>query len=72
MYDIEEQVLTHPAVAEAEVIKFRIESAEYPAIVVVLKSEWQDRVAAVLRDLVTIDAPGMEFLIRPCFKNSDA
>lgn len=63
MYDIEEQVLTHPAVAEAEVIKFNIVSEEYPAMVVVLKSEWQDRIATVLRDLSVIDVSGMEFLL---------
>lgn len=63
MYDIEEQVLTHPAVAEAEVIKFNIDKEERPAIVVVLKSEWQDRAANVLRRLSTIDVPGMEYLL---------
>ena len=63
MFDIEEQVLTHPAVAEAEVIKFNIASEEYPAIVVVLKSEWQDGIVNVLHDLSVIDVLGMEFLL---------
>ncbi len=63
MYDIEEKILTHPAVAEAEVIKFNITSEEYPAIVVVPKSEWQDRIVTALRDLCTLDVLGMEFLL---------
>lgn len=63
MYDIEEQVLVHPAVAEAEVIKFKIDDEEYPAVAVVLKNEWQDRIAEVLRDLYAIDVPGMEYLL---------
>lgn len=37
MYDIEEQALKHPDVAEAEVIKFEINGEEYPAMVVVVK-----------------------------------
>lgn len=37
MFDIEEKVLEHPAVLEAEVIKFDIMNNEYPAIVIVLK-----------------------------------
>lgn len=63
MYDIEEQVLVHPAVAEAEVIKFKIKDEEYPAIVVVLKGAWHDKVASVLRDISAIDVPGMEYLL---------
>lgn len=63
MYDIEEQVLVHPAVAEAEVIKFKIDDEEYPAVAVVLKKEWQNRAAEVLRDLYAIDVPGMEYLL---------
>ncbi len=63
MYDIEEQVLVHPGVAEAEVIKFKINGEEYPAIVVVLKSAWHDKAASVLRDISAIDVPGMEYLL---------
>lgn len=63
MYDIEEQVLVHPAVAEAEVIKFKINGEEYPAIVVVLKSAWHDKASSVLRDVSAIDVPGMEYLL---------
>lgn len=63
MYDIEEQVLNHPAVSEAEVIKFSENGEEYPAIVVVLRREWNDRTTSVLRDLSVIDAPGSEYLL---------
>ena len=32
-------------------------------VAVVLKNEWQDRIAEVLRDLYAIDVPGMEYLL---------
>ena len=63
MYDIEECALKHEAVAEAEVIKFEIDGDEYPAIVVVVKSDWRDRLAEVLKNLCGMDVPGMEHLI---------
>ena len=63
MYDIEECVLKHVAVAEAEVVKFEVEGEEYPAMVVVVKSNWQDRLTEVLKELCAIDVQGMEHLI---------
>ena len=63
MYDIEEQVLNHPAVSEAEVIKFSENGEECPAIVVVLRREWSDRAASVLRDLSMINTTGTEYLL---------
>lgn len=63
MYDIEECALKHEAVAEAEVIKYEIDGDEYPAIVVVVKSDWRDRLAEVLKNLCGMDVPGMEHLI---------
>lgn len=58
MYDIEERVLEHPGVAEAEVIKFEIEKEEYPAIVVVVNNEWKDRLVTLVKDLCSLDVSG--------------
>lgn len=63
MYDIEECVVKHEAVSEAEVIKFEIEGEEYPAIVVVIKNEWKDKLEKVLRDLCAIEILGIEYLV---------
>lgn len=63
MYDIEEQALKHPDVAEAEVIKFEINGEEYPAMVVVLNGEAKVRIADITKDLCSIDVAGMEHFI---------
>jgi len=63
MFDIEEEVLKHPGVAEAEVIKFTINNQEYPAIVLVLKQEWKTRLNDILAYISNIDVPGVEYLI---------
>ena len=63
MYDIEEQALKHPDVAEAEVIKFEIDSEEYPAMVVVLNSNATNRIADITKELCSIDVAGMEHFI---------
>ena len=63
LYDIEECALKHEAVTEAEVIKFEIDGEEYPAMVVVVKSNWCDRLLEVLKSLCTIEVPGMQHLI---------
>lgn len=63
MYDIEEQALKHPDVAEAEVIKFEINDEEYPAMVVVLNSSAVDRIAGITKELCSIDVAGMEHFI---------
>lgn len=63
MYDIEEKVLEHPCVAEAEVIKFAINNEEYPAIVVVLTENSATNIPQVLEDLYKLDVAGMEHLI---------
>jgi non-ribosomal peptide synthetase component E (peptide arylation enzyme) len=63
MYDIEEQVLKHPDVAEAEVIKFAVDGEEFPAMVVVLNSNSTNRLAEITKDLCSIDVAGMEHLI---------
>lgn len=63
MYDIEEQALKHPDVAEAEVIKFEINGEEYPAMVVVINSNAVDRIAAITKELCSIDVAGMEHFI---------
>ena len=63
MYDIEEQALKHPDVAEAEVIKFEINGEEYPAMVVVINSNAVDRIADITKELCSIDVAGMEHFI---------
>lgn len=63
MYDIEEHALKHDAVAEAEVIKFEIDGEECPALVVVVKSNWRERLSQVLESLCMMKVPGMECLI---------
>ena len=63
MYDIEEQALKHPDVAEAEVIKFTINGEDYPAMVVVPNSNAVDRIAEITKDLCAIEVAGMEHFI---------
>ena len=63
MFDIEEEVLKHPGVSEAEVIKFTIDGEERPAIVVVAKQEWKDRLKDILTYIGNIDIPGSDYLI---------
>ena len=63
MFDIEEEILKHPGILEAEVIKFPIQNEEYPAIVIVLKQEWQDRMQEVLEYISILKVPGIEYLI---------
>ena len=63
MYDIEEQALKHPDVAEAEVIKFDINGEEYPAMVVVLNSNATDRIAEITKELCAIEVAGIEHFL---------
>lgn len=63
MYDIEEQALKHPDVAEAEVVKFEVNGEEYPAMVVVLNSNATNRIAEITKALCAIDVAGMEHFI---------
>ncbi|MBQ7133615.1 MAG: AMP-binding protein [Ruminococcus sp.] len=63
MYDIEEQALKHPDVAEAEVIKFNIRGEEYPAMVVVPNSNATNRIAKITKELCAIDIAGMQHFI---------
>ncbi len=63
LYDIEEQALKHPDVAEAEVVKFEVNGKEYPAMVVVLNSNAINRIAEVTKELCAIDIAGMEHFI---------
>ncbi len=63
MFDIEEEIIKHPGVAEAEVIKFTINNEEYPAIVVVVKQEWKNRLKEILNYINSLKTPGMEFNI---------
>ena len=63
MFDIEEKVLEHPGVSEAEVIKFRCLNDEYPAIVIVLKKEWEDKKQEILKYISSIKVDGLDFLI---------
>lgn len=63
MFDIEEKVLEHPGVSEAEVIKFTINNEEYPAIVAVLNEEWKSRKEEILEYISKIEIEGIELLI---------
>ncbi len=66
MFDIEEAVLKHPGILEAEVIKFSInENEEYPAIVVVAKQEWQDpdKLMEILKYIDKLNVPGIALSI---------
>lgn len=65
MFDIEEEVLKHPGVLEAEVIKFATYGAERPAIVIVLHPEWQNRTREILDyiDSLSGKVAGIEYSI---------
>ena len=63
MFDIEEEVIKHPGIAEAEVIKFDLNGQEYPAIIVVLKQEYQDKMPDILEYISHLTTPGLEYLI---------
>ena len=63
MFDIEERVLEHPGVAEAEVIKFELSGQEYPAIVIVLNKEWESKTKEILDYISNIKLDGMKYLI---------
>lgn len=63
MFDIEEKVLEHPGISEAEVIKFKINEQEYPAIVVVLNEEWEDKKLEVLNYINNIDLESMKYIL---------
>lgn len=63
MFDIEEEVLKHPGISEAEVIKFMIDGEERPAVVVVVKQEWKDRLKEILCYINDIKIPGAEYLL---------
>lgn len=63
MYDIEEKVLEHPSVAEAEVIKFDVDGQERPAVVVVLNTNTQHDLAQIVKDICGISVSGMEHLL---------
>lgn len=62
MFDIEEKVLEHEAVAEAEVVCLNDNDKEAPAIVVVLRDEYRGKEAELLKELTKTEAPGMEYL----------
>ncbi|MDD4376193.1 MAG: class I adenylate-forming enzyme family protein [Clostridia bacterium] len=70
MFDIEEKVLEHEGVLEAEVIKFEINNNEYPVIVIVLTKEWEDKLDLVVKDLSLLDVAGIEYLIGTRFIDS--
>lgn len=62
MFDIEEKILELDEVAEAEVTKFNIEGEEYPAAVVVLKSESKNDTDKVLKEIYSLDVDGIDLL----------
>ena len=63
MFDIESEVLEHPGVMEAEVIKFSINGNEYPAIDIVLKKGWENKKSEILNYIAHLQVPGIEYLL---------
>lgn len=63
MYDIEEQVLRHPAISEAEVIKFAIHGEEYPAIIMAVREGYGNQLYEIGCAVSSLDVAGMEYLI---------
>lgn len=63
MFDIEEKVLEHPGVLEAEVIKLKAGTEEYPAIVVVPNEDWKDKLDVITADVSKLTLPGMIHLV---------
>ncbi len=63
MFDIEEVLLEHPGIMEAEVIKFNLNNNEFPAAVIVLAKEWENQKEQILKDIEKISVPGSEFLL---------
>lgn len=63
MFDIEEEILKHPGVLEAEVIKFNVNNQEYPAAVVVLHPDWEDRAKDILYYIANMSVDGVNYLL---------
>ena len=62
MFDIEEKILELDEVAEAEVTKFKIDGEEYPAAVVVLKSDAKNDESKVLKEIYNLNVDGIDLL----------
>ena len=62
MFDIEEKILELNEVAEAEVTKFTIDGEEYPAAVVVLKSDAKNDESKVLKEIYNLNVDGIDLL----------
>ena len=67
MFDIEEEVMKHPGVSEAEVIKYEHDGDEYPVIVVVPRNEWRDKLDTILSEVSSIETPGIRHLMGVAF-----
>ena len=63
MFDIEEKVLEHPGISEAEVIKFMIDGQEFPAIVVVLNQNFEDKKDEILKYISDINLDGLNLCL---------
>ena len=63
MFDIEERVLEHPSVSEAEVIKFKVNDNEIPAIIIVLKPGCENDKQDVLKYISNIGLDSIKFLM---------
>ncbi len=70
LFEIEQNILKHPGVSEAEVIKFKIKDNEYPAMVVVITEEWKDNKEDLLKYIEQMDASGIEYLLGTRFINN--
>ena len=63
MFDIEEKLLEHPGIAEAEVIKIPCKDGEHPAVFVVPTLNYSERKQEILKYIAQIDLSGMQYLI---------
>ena len=63
MFDIEESILEHPGVLEAEVIKHSIDSKEFPVAFIVVKEKWIGRELEILQYVFNRSVAGIEHLL---------
>lgn len=63
MFDIEESILEHEGVLEAEVVKYIVDDKECPVAFVVVKEEWKKKTTEILKYILKIKVVGIEHLL---------
>ena len=63
MFDMEEKLLEHPGIMEAEAVKFTTKEGERVAFFVVLSNDYRGQEEKVLLYISQMDIPGMEYLL---------